>query len=57
MADDVRIVKLDTVGGLWMWLCKKHKAKREKKWPVLEERQPPGAIECDDCRFEQGKFR
>lgn len=57
MADEVAIVKLDAVGGLWMWLCAKHEKKREKKWGVLERRRPPGKIECDDCRAERGLTR
>lgn len=48
----VMIIKLDAVGGIFLWLCKKHEAKRAKKWPVLERRRPVSPLECQDCRAE-----
>lgn len=52
--NDVRIVKLDLVGGIFMWLCRKCEAAREKKGQLVLERRPmPAPQECDDCKHKR----
>ena len=53
----VMIVKIDAVGGIFLWLCAKHEAKRAKSYPVLERRRPVSPVECDDCRAEKRRLR
>lgn len=50
MGNEVRIVKLDVVGGIFLWLCGKCEAKREKKGQAVLERRPlPNQQPCQDC--------
>lgn len=51
---DVRIVKLDILGGLFMWLCRKCEASRVKKGQIVLERRPlPHSQECQDCKHKR----
>lgn len=54
MGNDVRIVKLDLVGGIFMWLCRKCEDKRIKKGQLVLERRPlPHAQPCQDCEHNK----
>lgn len=54
MAEDVRIVKLDSVGGIFLWLCRAcTKARRAKGSTVLEQRKNPFPRPCDDCEWRK----
>lgn len=54
MADQVRIVKLDSVGGIFLWLCRSCTGERKKKGAtVLEQRKPPFPVPCQDCEWKK----
>jgi len=55
---DTRIYKLDRGFSCWFWLCPKClKGKLSDGWALVEKRDAPHRLECDECRFKKGRFR
>ncbi len=55
---ETRIYKLDKGISIWFWLCEPCLGKKlAKGWALMEKRNPPHALECDECRFDRIKGR
>jgi hypothetical protein len=55
---DTRIYKLTKGVDCWFWLCEPCLAEKlTKGWALLEKRDAPHRLECDECRFRKGQLR
>ncbi len=53
---DTRIYKLDRGMSIWFWLCPDClKEKLSKGWALLEKRDAPHRLPCDECKHKAKK--
>lgn len=58
MKAPTKIYKLTHGIDCWFWLCAPCLAeKKAKGWEVVETRDSPNKLECQECKFKRGELR
>jgi len=53
---ETRIYKLDKGLSIWFWLCEPCLAEKlSKGWALMEKRNPPHKLPCDECKYKAKK--